>query len=131
MLAEDIPVWYRYLDKWGFLFEALYYDCLLGGPTLTKEEQSDPMKRMWRANTAKRADAIADLANEIWIIEVAHRPGLRAVGQLFVYRSLYLEDPPITKPIQLVLVAEEIDKDLFAAAAGYGMALYAMPPSTP
>jgi len=127
MLREDVPVWYRFLVDWGFLIDALYYDCLLGGIALTEEEQSDPMKRMWRANTAKRADAIAELENEIWIIEVAHRPGLRAIGQLLTYQYLWREDPKIEKPDKMVLVCQDFDTDLFAAAARSGILIYAVP----
>jgi len=129
MLREDVPVWYRFLVGWGFLFDSLYYDCLLGGIELTEEEQSDRMKRMWRANTAKRADAIADLANEVWIIEVATRPGLRAIGQLLTYQYLWREDPKIEKPNKMVLVCQDFDKDLFAAAARSGILIYAVPPA--
>lgn len=128
MLREDVPVWYRFLDKWAFLFDSLYYDCLLGGITLTPEQEKDRMKRMWRANTAKRADAIAELSDEIWIIEVAQRPGLRALGQLLTYQALWLEDPKIDKPELLVMVAQQFDKDLFAAAARAGILIYAIPP---
>lgn len=131
MLQPDVPVWYRFLEKWGFLFESLYYDSLIGGVTLTLEEEQDPMKRMWRANTAKRTDAIAELADEVWIIEVAQRPGLRSLGQLLTYRYLWLEDPKIQKPDKMVLVAELFDKDLFAAAARSGILLYIMPEAAP
>jgi len=129
MLREDVPVWYEFLESWGFLFDSLYYDCLLGGITLTKEEQSDRMKRMWRANTAKRADAIAEMANEVWIIEVATRPGLRSIGQLITYQYLWREDPKIEKPDKMVLVCRDFDKDLFAAAARSGILIYAVPPA--
>jgi len=127
MLREDVPVWYRFLESWGFLINALYYDCLLGGITLTEEEQSDPMKRMWRANTAKRADAIAELLDEVWIIEVATRPGLRSIGQLLTYQYLWREDPKIEKPDKMVLVCRDFDTDLFAAAARSGILIYAVP----
>ena len=127
MLRQDVPVWYRFLEKWGFLFINLYYDCLLGGPTLTPEEEADPMKRMWRATNSKRADAIAETENEVWIIEVAEGPGLRAIGQLMVYLSLWVEDAKIMKPERKVLVCRKIDQDMFAAAAQSGIAIYVMP----
>lgn len=127
MLATDVPVWYAFLESWGFLFRSLYYDCLLGGTVLVEEDRDDPMKRMWRANTAKRADAIAELTNEVWIIEVAQRPGLRAIGQLITYQYLWQEDPQIEKPEKLVLVAQQFDKDLFAAASKSGILIYAVP----
>lgn len=127
MLKEDIPVWYRFLEKWGHFFTALYYDVLLGGIWLTPEQEKDPMWVMWRSNTAKRADAVAVLPNSLWIIEVAKSPGLRAVGQLLVYQSLWIEDPKILIPEELILVCQVVDQDLIAAAARHAIRTYVMP----
>lgn len=127
MLRPDVPVWYRFLEKWGHLFVNLYYDCLLGGPYLTPEEEKDPIKRMWRATTSKRADAIGETEKETWIIEVASSPGLRAVGQLQVYMALWQEDPKIAKIERPVLVCDVVDTDLISAAARYGIQTYVMP----
>lgn len=124
MLEPDIPVWYRFLDKYGEYFKALYYDSLLGGPFLTPEQEADPFQRMWRFNTSKRADAIAETETEVWIIEVASYPGLRAVGQLQVYQTLWIEDPKILKPERLALIAERIDNDLGAACGRFGLQVY-------
>lgn len=130
MLKQDVPVWYRFLEKWGHLFINLFYDCMLGGPTLSPEEEKDPMKRMWRANLAKRADAIGETQTEAWIIEVADSPGLRAIGQLLTYLSLWQEDPKIAKIERAVLVCNFVDTDLIASAAKYGIQTYVMPPPT-
>ncbi len=127
MLDSDIPVWYRFLEKWGDIFIALYYDVLLGGPSLTRAQEGDSMWKMWRANVSKRADAIAELEKELWIIEVAKRPGLRAIGQLMTYMALWREDPKIEKIEIPVLVCEEVDTDLIASAAQYGMRVYVTP----
>lgn len=127
MLPPDVPVWYRFLEKWGHLFVNLYYDVLLGGPTLTPEQERDSYWRMWRATTSKRADAIAETHDEVWIIEVAQRPGLRAIGQLMTYLALWTEDPQIPKLEIPVLIAQYIDTDLIASAAKYGIRTYVMP----
>jgi len=124
MLKRDIPVWYRFLEKWGSRFINLYYDCLLGGPYLTPEEKKDPLKWMWRVNLAKRADAIAELENEVWIIEVAPDPGLRILGQLIAYKTLWLRDPQINKLEHMILVSEVPNEDLFDAASTYGVLIY-------
>jgi len=121
----------RFLNLWGWQFQKLYYDCLLGGPHLTPEEEKDPIKKMWRANTSKRADAIAELEHEVWIIEVAKHPGLRALGQVLVYRSLWMEDPKILKPEQLILVCDILDTDLGAAAAMNGIKIFVTHPPPP
>lgn len=127
MLKPDVPVWYRFLERWGGQFINLYYDCLLGGPVLTPGEEKDAMKRMWRANLAKRADAIAELENEVWIIEVAYDPGIRAIGQIQSYRALWLRDPVIVKIEQPVLVCNRIDPDLLDAASMYGITVFMVP----
>lgn len=127
MLRQDVPVWYRFLDKWGFMFKHMWYDVLLGGPALTPSQLNDPYWLMWRANTSKRADALAETETELWIIEVATTPGLRAVGQLLVYQSLWIEDPKITKPEILVLVCRDVDTDLISSAARVGIHTYVTP----
>lgn len=124
MLRPDVPVWYKFLEKWGFQFTSLFYDCLLGGPTLTPEDAKDPLKRMWRANNAKRADAIATTASELWIIEVAADPGLRSIGQLAVYHTLWLRDPVIQMPERMVLVCDRIDPDLLDAAGMHSVLVF-------
>lgn len=124
MLQEDIPVWYRFLEREASAFLALYYDVLLGGPWLSPVEAKDPLKKMWRANTAKRADAVAELKDEIWIIEVALDPGLRAAGQLITYQSLWKEDPQSPKTLRMVLVSERLDADLSAALGGLGVMVF-------
>jgi len=124
MLDPDIPVWYRFLDSYGAEIKKLYYDCLLGGPFLTPEQLEDPLWKMWRFNASKRADAIAETVDEVWIIEVASYPGLRAVGQLQVYQTLWLEDPKIAKIERLVLVCERIDRDLGATCGKFGIQVY-------
>lgn len=121
MLKPDIPVWWRFLEKYGSPFINLYYDCLLGGPFITQEELKDPLKRDWKVLLSKRADAIAELTDQVWIIEVAKEPGLRALGQVQTYRSLWLRDPKINKIEKPVLVGERIDPDLLDATGMHGV----------
>lgn len=127
MLFEDVPVWHRFLDSYSDMFIRIYYDCLVGGPWYTDEQLKDPMLRMWRANASKRIDAVGETETEVLIIEVATSPGLRAIGQVQAYRSLWLEDPKIEKPEFPVLVLEHVDTDLISSAARYGTQVYVVP----
>lgn len=124
MLKPDIPVWYRFLAVYGEPFQALYYDCALGGPTLTRQQQQDKMQVMWRGLLVKRADALAELQGEVWIIEVSADPGLRAIGQLISYGVLWKRDPKIDKPLKLVLVARTIEEDLLDVAGVQGIEVF-------
>jgi len=124
MLKPDIPVWWDFQARYSMYWDALYLDCKLGGPYYTPEQLAEPMTKMWRDLLVKRADAIADLEDEVWIIEVSADPGLRAVGQLLVYQSLWIRDPPIAKPEKLVLVCHTIEPDLLDAVGMRSIQVY-------
>jgi hypothetical protein len=124
MLREDIPVWYRFLDAHSHLLINLYYDCLLGGPALSIAEEKDPLKVMWRANTSKRADAIAETAKKTFIIEVSYDPKQQALGQLLNYETLWLLDPKISKPVELILVCNRFDPELALSWKQHNISLY-------
>lgn len=124
MLKPDVPVWYDFLEKWGGDIQNLWYDSYLGGPILTAEEERQEWKRLWRDSISKRADAIAELEDEVWLIEVAYQPGLRAIGQLQTYRALWLRDPVIPKIERPLLVCRQIEPDLLDAASMHGILVY-------
>jgi len=127
MLFPDIPVWYEWLQIYGGFISNLYYDCLVGGPWLPEEKARDKLVSQWAYNISKRIDAVAEVGDEVWIIEVSTSPGLRAVGQLLCYWALWAEDPKILKRERLVLVCSACDRDLLACAARYGIVTYVMP----
>ena len=112
MLPPDVPLWHLFLDRYASNFERFFYNVRVGGPDMTNVDASEAMKRMWYASTAKRIDAIGEKKNEIWIIEVASSPYLRAVGQMLTYRFLWDLDPKINKPVKDVLLCYFIDSDL-------------------
>lgn len=123
MLPEDVPVWERFLDINPTLFERIYYDVRVGGVVPGPELGDEKMRLMFWQNTAKRIDALGEMKNEIWIIEVAANPGLRAVGQLNTYIALWWEDPKISKPAKPVLVCQSIDEDLKRSLEFHGVLL--------
>jgi len=112
MLTSDVPLWHNFLDHFATKFLKFYYNVRVGGPDVSKIEGDEAIKRMWYLNTAKRLDAIGETTNNLWIIEVASSPYLRAVGQCLSYKFLWLEDPKIDKPVSTLLVCPYIDSDL-------------------
>jgi len=119
MLEEDYPVWERFLDQFGHMFERFYYDVRVGGPDPKTISPELKWGMMYYRLQAKRIDAIGEKKNEIWIIEVASRPGLRAVGQITSYVTLWALDPKIPKPAKAWLICERLDPDLaWALRAG-------------
>ncbi len=121
MLKEDYGVWELFLNHDPPPFERIYYDVRVGGVYPGPEYGTDKMRQMFYDNTAKRIDALGEMLTEIWIIEVASRPGLRAVGQLQTYQALWFQDPIIMKPVKFVLVCNSVDDDLGKALEFHGM----------
>lgn len=95
---------------------------------MTKVDASEAMKRMWYASVAKRIDAIGEKKGEIWIIEVASSPYLRAVGQCLSYKFLWNLDKKINKPAKMVLLCYFLDSDLEKVLKHYGVTVLKIPP---
>jgi hypothetical protein len=126
MLPPDVPLWHLFLDRYAGNFERFFYNVRVGGPDMTSIDADEAMKKMWYASTAKRIDAIGEKKDEIWIIEVASSPYLRAVGQSLSYLFLWNEDPKIDKPAKMVLLCYFIDSDLERILKHYGVMIVKM-----
>ena len=132
MLPSDVPLWNLFLDRYASNFERFFYNVRVGGPDMTAIVADEAMKRMWYASTAKRIDCIGEKKKEIWIIEVASSPYLRAVGQCLSYKFLWEEDPKIKKPAKMILVCYFIDSDLKRILKHYGVTIVTIePPKKP
>ena len=98
---------------------------------MSKIVADEAMKKMWYASTAKRIDAIGEKEKEIWIIEVASSPYLRAIGQCLSYLFLWNEDPKISKPAKMVLLCYFIDSDLRRILEQYKITIITIEKPTP
>jgi hypothetical protein len=127
MLPADVPLWHRFLDRYASNFERFFYNVRVGGPDVSKIDGDEVLKRMWYLNTAKRIDAIGEKENELWIIEVASSPYLRAVGQMLTYHFLWDLDPKINKPIKDVLLCYYLDSDLEKVLKHHKVAVLTIP----
>jgi len=76
MLKEDVPVWDLFLDRNPNFFKQIYYDVRVGGVMPGPGLGDEKMRKMFYDNTAKRIDALGELEDELWIIEVAAKPVL-------------------------------------------------------
>ena len=128
MLPPDVPLWHKFMDRYAGNFQQFYYNVRVGGPDMTNVVADEAMKRQWYASTAKRIDVIGERKNELWIIEVASSPYLRAVGQCLSYKFLWDEDPQIPKPAKMVLLCPYIDSDLRRILQKYDVTIITIDP---
>lgn len=124
MLRFDVPIWYRFLEEHKDKFIALYYDCRLGGPGFTPADYDEKLRGMWKYLGSKRADVIAETKDQIWLIEVTSEMHVKALGQLMMYKSLWLKDPKSSKPVEMVLVCDEEDANVVASMEGCGVRIF-------
>jgi len=127
MLPPDVPLWHLFLDRYASNFERFYYNVRVGGPDISKIKGDLAIAKMWYASTAKRIDVIAELKKEIWIIEIASAPYIRAVGQCLTYPFLWNLDPKINKPSRMVLLCYYIDSDLEMILKHYRVLIIKIP----
>jgi len=127
MLPSDVPLWHKFLDRYASNFQRFYYNVRVGGPDVSTIDGDEAIKRMWYLSTAKRIDVLAEKENELWIIEVASSPYLRAVGQMLTYHFLWDLDPKINKPVKDVLLCYYLDSDLEKVLNHYAVEVLTIP----
>ena len=128
MLPADVPLWHLFLDRYASNFERFYYNVRVGGPDISKIVGDLAIAKCWYASTAKRIDVIAEKKKEIWIIEVASAPYIRAVGQCISYHFLWRQDPKIKKPFKMVLLCYYLDADLERILKHYSVTIIKLDP---
>jgi len=81
-------------------------------------------RRRWKELIAKRIDAVCELPDRIWILEVTPRESTRAIGALLVYEGLYRRQFSPGKPVSLGLVVEMADPALAMVRAMHDIRLW-------
>ena len=89
-------------------------------PDWVKNEPED-FARMWEFLTSKRIDAVCTNEHGIHIVEAKKRLMSSGIGQLLVYRSMYINYYQPKKPVYLWLVAYHNDPDIRNIAGEYGI----------
>jgi hypothetical protein len=89
MQLREILIWKNWLYQNSTRFDRYDYNVRLGSGVDPGPSYPDSSRRMWIANSMKRADVIAVKGGHVTIIEVEENPGLTAFGQLAGYLTLW------------------------------------------
>lgn len=111
LLPQDAAVWDRFLALHGSEYITIDYDIRVGDGRDPGPETPDNLRSMALDLSMRRIDAVGDTGDQIHIIEITRVAGLKALGQLLAYPTLYATRFPTTKPIIPILVAESFDSD--------------------
>jgi len=120
MQPHDWPLWFRFRDAHAADYLAFAFNVRL--PTLTPPfVPNDPTAAAFVDALAKRVDVVAIRGDgAVDLIEVARRPTPGSLGQLLLYRWLWLRHQP-RAVAALVLLGLDIDADLRAFAESLGV----------
>jgi hypothetical protein len=89
MQLREILIWKNWLYQNSTRFDAYFYNVRLGSGVDPGPSYPDSSRRMWIANSMKRADVVAVKGGQVTIIEVEENPGLTSFGQLAGYLTLW------------------------------------------
>src|SRR5260370_1001886 len=89
MQLREILIWKNWLYQNSTRFDRYEYNVRLGSGVDPGPSYPDSSRRMWIANSMKRADVVAVKAGRATIIEVEENPGLTAFGQSAGYLALW------------------------------------------
>jgi hypothetical protein len=82
------------------------------------------IQAMAKALTQRRVDVVATTPSATWILEIKPRAGPSAVGQLLLYRELYvLEHKPPTLP-RLGIICDRNSFDMLDVYSAFAIALF-------
>ena len=112
LLASDTEIWSRFLTKHLDYFDVVDYDIHVGKGIKLDPTWSENIKKDATTLTQRRIDVVAVKGRVYYIIEVKEDPGASCIGQLLTYRILYKEKYPDRPTPQLMLIANNIDRDL-------------------
>jgi len=117
---EDVEVWRRWRPVLEKRYEKIEYNVRVGG-TKPSALEEPIYAEMWEKISARRIDCVGHARDHIALIEFRAFAGPSAIGQLLMYKTLYLRDFVVEKPIKLILVTDILREDILMAALGAGI----------
>ena len=101
-----MPLWNRFLDLYGGLWEVFEYDVRVGPPSGAARGADPATQAVFEALTKLRIDAVGFRPGDTWIFEVKPFAGISTVGQLVGYRDLFVGERPDIGPVGLGVVTD-------------------------
>lgn len=124
MKPADVEIWERFLREWPDKYNTVQYDVPCGsGPefdTLITDETGAHDEALYK----RKIDVVGFTRDTIDIIEVKPRAGSSAIGQVLMYRDLYIKDYKPPRVPNCVIITDEITSDVADFAASQGVQMY-------
>ena len=114
--VQEGILWLRFVERFGGNYDGFYFNVRIGEGAPPPEGLVEPYISMATQVSQKRIDAVG-VKPDFWeIFEVRERASPGALGQIKMYESLWLADPPDARPVRLTLISDRVDYDVITAA---------------
>jgi hypothetical protein len=121
ILQPDVPVMIRWLTIHANDIKSIDIDLPVGEGRPAPPDTPANLKAMAVHLSRRRIDLVAYFLDYIAIVEVTRIAGFTAIGQLLVYPPLYRQTFSPGLEVIPLLVCEEIQPDVKAVIADYGI----------
>lgn len=127
LLTADAELFQRYLDQYPDRYTQVDFDIRVGFGRDPGDRYPDNIRTMAVHLSQRRIDAVGFRPGQIDIIEVTLSAGLKALGQLNAYPTLYQQSYFPVLPLQPVLVAAAFSTDAEDIFRASGIDTYILP----
>lgn len=121
LLPDDAALWQRFLDKNPTRFNRIDYDVRVGTGRDPGNEYPENIRKMALDLSLRRIDAVGHTKHGLYIIEISTTPGLKAIGQLIAYPTLYRTTFRPDAPLFPLLVAAVLQSDIRPVLRQHGL----------
>jgi len=112
LLPDDVIVWEQFLKDHNDLYHSYDYDVRVGDGRPMPDLPTSNLRRMATDLSQRRIDVVAHGSTSRTIIEITHTAGLKAIGQMSAYPTLYREKYPGNYKLHNLLVAGHLESDI-------------------
>lgn len=121
MMPYDVAIWERFIEKYPDAYDFVSYDVKVGSApefdTVANPETGGDAINLYK----RKIDVIGHKGERIDIIELKPKAGSSALGQVVGYSVLYEKDySPPTKP-NLVVITDQMGRDMDTLASAMGI----------
>ncbi len=126
MKPNDVAIWERFIFNYPDDYDFCQYDVLVGSdPEFDTEVTPDTKGDAWKLYQ-KKIDVVGLKGERIDLIELKPKAGASAVGQVLMYKKLYIKDytPPVAP--RCIIITDEVKPDVLEFAKEQGVEIIAV-----
>jgi hypothetical protein len=116
-----------WLEEHWHEYDSVEFNVRLGLGLTVPAGAPEYLARFAKASTTNRADMILHLNRDVTIVEVKNRIGGAALGQLTLYKKLYITEHPEVAQVHLVAAGQSIQFDVAELYAEHNITVELFP----